>query len=65
MKNAILRAHLDERFCALEEMLSTIWLGSLLVPVYNSLVGDTVLVIQNLQITHQHCEMDQIAHPPP
>lgn len=41
--------YLDEGFGALQEMLLALGLGALLVPVYDGLVRNTVLIIQNLE----------------
>ena len=41
-------AYLDKRFGRLQEVLTALRLGALLVPVDDSLVRDTVLVIQHL-----------------
>lgn len=41
--------YLDKGLGALQEMLLALGLSALLVPVYNGLVGNTVLIIQNLE----------------
>jgi hypothetical protein len=42
------QTYLDERLGALEEMLPALGFGAFLMPIYNSLIGNTILVIQNL-----------------
>lgn len=41
--------YLHQRFCSFQEMLLAVRLGTLLVPVDNGLLGDTVLVVQCLE----------------
>jgi hypothetical protein len=42
------KIYLDKGFSTFEEMLSTIGLRPLLVPIYDGLSRDTILIIQNL-----------------
>ena len=41
--------YLHQRFCSFQEMLLAMRLGSLLVPIDNGLLGDTVFVVQRLR----------------
>jgi len=40
--------YLDQGFCAFKEVLASLRLGALLVPIDNGLVGYAVLVVQYL-----------------
>ena len=44
-----MRTHLDQWFGALEEMLASLRLRAFLVPVDDSLIRDTVLVVQHFK----------------
>lgn len=46
-----IKTHLDQSFGCLEEVLLSLRLCAFLMPVYDSLSGDTVFVVQNLENT--------------
>lgn len=60
--------YLDECLGGLEEVLPSIGLGTLLEPIYNCLIRNTILVIQNLRRVIQFQHMDssraEIIHEP-
>ena len=48
IENRIDGSHLHEWRTGVEEVLPALRLGALLVPVYDSLVRNTILIVQNL-----------------
>lgn len=41
--------YLDERLCGFKEMVSALRLGPFLVPINDSLIGNTIFVVQDLR----------------
>ena len=48
--------YLDERLGSLQDVLPALGLRALLVPVYDRLIRDTILVVQNLAHDGQHAD---------
>lgn len=54
--------YLDKRLGGLEEVLPSLGLRALLVPVYDGLIRDTVFVVQNLQHANEYHRHAHVNH---